>query len=265
MSQIIAIIQSAPETIQYWLQTNAPAAWISALVAILTCGFLLHSRKKPKRIILCEVRNTSVVNIWPSVRHKIKMTFDDKPIDTLGQIDADIFNTGSEPVQQPTFVVTLPTKSVVLDVQLGPESSQGQTTIDGNKVAITFPYLNPIREHKQVVTLSLLIDGGTKIIDVAGGGEGWSVWHSPISNPKRDLYIQIGTQVLFLCAFPISYFWSRRIEAKSGISMNEVSWRALIAYWPAAALLLLVLLLLIFATGKNAKRLLRTVSWRNLG
>jgi len=134
MSQMFVMIQGAPETVQRWLQTNAPAAWISALVAILTCGFLVRSRRKPKRVVLREIRNTSVVNIWPNVRHKIKMTFDDKAINTLGQIDADIFNTGSEPVQQPTLLVTLPSKSVVLDVRLGPQSSQARATIDGNKV-----------------------------------------------------------------------------------------------------------------------------------
>ena len=226
------VIQNQPETVLHWMQTNAPAAWISSLIAIITCIFLLRSRKKPKRIVLREVRNTSVVSIWPTVRNKIKMTFEDKPIQSLGQIEADIFNSGSEAIQQPTFTLTLPEESVVLGILLTPDNSETQCKFDRNKIIIALPYLNPVREHKQIVKLSLLTDGRTKIIEVTGGGEGWSVQHLPLPSPKQELYRQV-TSVILLLSFPaIAWFYGGYIERKFGIARSEISWRAFVSTLP---------------------------------
>lgn len=173
------------EAILRWMQTNAPAAWISALVAI---GLLVRSRKKPKKLVFREVINTSVVSIWPSVRDKVKMTFDGEPIERLGQIQGEIYNSGSDTIQNPAISLTLSEDSVVLGVLLTPQDFDTEKIISRNTVTITFPYLNSVRDHRQIVKVSLLVDGPTEVIAVKGGGEGWSVRHLSLPSKKAEAY-----------------------------------------------------------------------------
>jgi hypothetical protein len=74
------IDQASQDTWLHWLYTDAPAAWLSALAAFIAFVLALRSRKKPKRLVVREIRNSSLIRIWPSIRPKIKMTFDDQPI-----------------------------------------------------------------------------------------------------------------------------------------------------------------------------------------
>jgi hypothetical protein len=251
------VIQNQPETVLHWMQTNAPAAWISALIAIITCIFLLRSRRKPRRIVLREVRNTSVVSIWPTVRNKIKMTFEDKPIQSLGQIEGDIFNSGSEAIQHPTLTLTLPEESVVLGVLLTPDNSEAQCKFDRNKIIIVLPYLNPVREHKQIVRLSLLTDGRTKIIDVTGGGEGWSVRHSPLPSPKQDFYRNIAMFIFMMTLVPIAWVYGGYIERRYGISRSEISLRAFISVLPLFALELPAIIYVCIYLWRSFRRSIR--------
>jgi|SRR5579864_5692292 len=227
-------VQGPPETVLHWLYTNAPAAWISALVATVTVGFLLYSRKRPNRIVIREIRNTSVVRIRPSVRNKIKMTFDDKPIETLGQIEGEIVNDGSGVITTPKFVFTLAEDSIVLDALITPQDFGATAEIDRNTVTIALPYLNPVREDKQIVRLSLLVDGTTENIKTTGGGEGWSVWYLPVSNPKRELYWNIGFAVFVVFVLGMGPVCARHIQRTYGIPSEEISWRALVAALPGA-------------------------------
>jgi|ERR1019366_4137647 hypothetical protein len=113
--------QTQPDSILHWLYTNAPAAWIAALAA--TTGLLLQLRKRPKRLVIRETRNSSLIHVWPTVRSKVKITFNDQPIETLGQIGGEIFNEGSDTIQRPTFTLTLPSTAAILDAQVSPEDS----------------------------------------------------------------------------------------------------------------------------------------------
>src|SRR5260370_42262484 len=156
-----------------WLQLLydiAPAAGLSALrVAVAVC-LAFRSRKKPRRLVVREVRNSSVVRIWPSVRHKIKMEFEDRTIKSLAQVEAEVFNEGSETIEGPNFTLTLPDGCVVLDIAASPEEFQAGTVIDSHSVSISLPYLNAVREHKQVVKLSVLADAHTDPIKVSVSG-----------------------------------------------------------------------------------------------
>jgi hypothetical protein len=249
------IIQGPPEGALHWLYTNAPAAWLSALVAIVTCVYLLRSRKKPKRLVIRESRNTSVVTIRPSVRDKIKMTFDDKPIKTLGQIDGDIFNEGSDVIQRPTFSLTLSEKSVVLDVSVTPQESEIETKIDRNTLSITLPYLNPIREHGQILKLSLLVDGDTQNMRAVGGGEGWSVRHLRLPGLRHDIYFYSGLLTFNALFLVYSYWHGRYLERNYGIPANEWSWRAFNANLPSLVFLLAILVLFVTFSSRFLRRI----------
>lgn len=173
------MVQTQSDTFIHWLYTNAPAAWISAAIAIITCALVVRSKKKPRRVVIREVSNSSLVRIRSEIQHKIKMTFEDKAISTIGQIEADIFNGGSEVVHSPTLVLTLPPDAVVLDVLVTPEHLQPNVEVDDNRIKLAFAYLNPVGEHDETAKMSLLVDDTTKLM-VAGGGEGWSVRFLPL-------------------------------------------------------------------------------------
>ncbi len=224
--------QASPDTLLHWLYTNAPAAWLSALAAAVAFLLALRSRKKPRRLVVREVRNSSVVRIWPSVRHKIKMEFEDRTIKSLAQVEAEVFNEGSETIEGPNFTLTLPDGCVVLDIAVSPEEFQAGTVIDGHSVSISLPYLNAVREHKQVVKLSVLADGDTEPIKVSGSGAGWSVRHFPVTDPGSDLkhLMWLGAAVAYL--LPMGIWYIPFIFRRYGIGENEMSWRALAAAAP---------------------------------
>lgn len=236
------------------MQTNAPAAWISALVAASSCILLLRSRKTPKKLVFREVSNTSVVSIWPAVRDKIKMTFDDKPISSLGQIEARVFNSGSEVIHEPSFVVSLPKKSEVLSVSTSPEHFNAQWIVRDNTVTVSLPYLNPVRDHSQIVKLSLLTEGRTKIVGITGGGEGWSVKHLALPNPKRQTYFAWALIVYSFLSVVASFFYSRHIELVTGIPSLEISWRAFVAYLPPFVFLIPLGCVVAFRIFRNLRK-----------
>ena len=233
---MFALAQS--DSIVHWVYTNAPAAWISAAIAIITCVILVRSRKKPKRLVVREIRNSTLVRIWPGVRHKIKMTFADQPIRKLGQIEGQIFNEGSEVIQNPTFNLTLPNRSRILDVLITPEDLNAMSTIVQNKLTIALPYLNPVHDHRQILKMSILVDGSTEPITVSGGGEGWSVRHAPLVNPKKTGYMLILGAASPILLIILWFFYGLYLEKHHGIGMSEVSFRSFLYNSPVLILVL---------------------------
>jgi hypothetical protein len=234
------MIFSDPQSaLERWLYTNAPAAWISAVIAIISCLLVLRSRKKPSRLVFSELKNTSLVTIWPSVRDQIKISFAGKDVTALSQIDAEIFNEGSDVIQRPIFTVMLPQKTVVLGALVTPEDIKAEAKIEGNKVIIDFPYLNPVREHGQVVKLSILADGDTEQIVATGMGEGWSVRQQHLPTSKQRFFAGLVSAAIFLLfGIVLGHFYIRYVERNYGIPGSEMSWRAVVASLPLAILML---------------------------
>jgi hypothetical protein len=182
----IMIIQNAANGWGQWFYTNAPAAWISSVVAISTLVYVLGSRNKPKRIVVREVSNGSVVRIWPSVRDKIAISFLGRLVQNLGQVDLEIFNEGSEVIEKPGIEISLQSGSMILDLFLSPPDPQAQIQVGTNKFVLVLPYLNPHREHKQIVKVSILLDGNADQVVVNGDGVGWSTRHVPLLNARQS-------------------------------------------------------------------------------
>ena len=234
---LYAVIQGQSESWIHWLYTNAPAAWISSLIAIVTCFVLLSTRKRPSRLVVRELRSTSLVRIWPTVRDQIKMTFNEQPVSTLSQADAEIFNEGSDVIDRPTFTLSLASGSRVLGAIVVPAEVGAQVEIEDSKVIIRLPYLNPMRDHGQVLRLSVLADGDTDQIIVSGNGKGWSVRHSALPS-RNELIVWDAAQLVFFVIGGAALFaYGRYVERSTGIRIDEVSWRAFIADLPVFVLL----------------------------
>jgi hypothetical protein len=249
---LYAVVQGQSESWIHWLYTNAPAAWISSIIAIVTCFVLLTTRKRPNRLVVRELRSSSLVRVWPTVRNQIKMTFNEQPVSTLAQADAEIFNEGSDVIDRPTFTLSLATGSKVLGAIVVPAEFGAQVDIEGSTVTITLPYLNPAREHGQLLKLSVLADGDTDQIIVSGNGKGWSVRHSALPSRKELIVWDAAQLAFFVIGGGALFAYGRYVERETGISMNEVSWRAFIADLPV--FILLGLLFVGFIVAKRWRR-----------
>lgn len=176
--------QAHSESLLHWLYTNAPAAWISALIALAL--FALQLRKRPRRIVVRELPSASFVHVEPSLRHRITTAFDGHPINTLMVAAFELYNEGSEHIQNAALTVILPAGTVVLQATVLPRDCGPKCEVGGdNRVTLSLPYVNPFREHKQLFRLFVLADGETRHAKITGSGEGWSVRYSPLPDPRR--------------------------------------------------------------------------------
>jgi hypothetical protein len=225
-------VQATQDTWLHWLYTNAPAAWLSALAASIAFILALRSRKKPKRLVVREVRNSSVVRIWPTIRHKISMTFEDRPIKSLAQIEAEIFNEGSETIEHPEFTLDLPDGCTVLGVSITPGDPQAETVIDAHSIAVALRYVNALSEHGHVLRLSVLADGDTDPVKISGSGPGWSIRHLPVEERRTD-FSQLWVMLASFAYFVLMLEWYVPLVGRRyGIGPYEISWRAVAAGLP---------------------------------
>lgn len=135
----------------------------------------------------------SFLNVGPALRSRIAITFDGKPISDPRVIGYEIYNEGSDTIENAAFTITLPAGAVVLSAATVPDEceSKGEAGAPENIVRVSIPYLNPFHVHKQLVRLLVFVDGETRPARVAGSGEGWSVRYSPLPGRKqmRKLYL----------------------------------------------------------------------------
>lgn len=168
------------------------------------------------------------------------MTFEGKAINSLGQIDLEVFNEGSEVIQNPTFVIALPKTSEILEVLLTPQDGGPTRTFEKNNATISIQYFNPVREHSHVLSVSILVDGETAPIKVIGAGEGWSIRHVQLPSKEQVKYrlnIFIGCMITGIIS---SLYYLYYITERLNISPFEFSYRSTVAVLPV--------LLLIFPT-----------------
>lgn len=247
-------LQAPPDTLARWFYTNAPAAWISALIATASLIFVLTSRKKPKRLVVREVRISSLVTIWASVRDQIKMSFAGMPINGLGQVELEIFNEGSEVIKDANLKVSFADDCKVLGLLIAPEELGARSLIHNNGISIVLPYVNPHREHKQTVTASIVVDGDPASLQITGAGEGWSLRRSTLPTERQTLWrARISTGLLLVWIISI-FPYGRFLERKFGISAYELSWRALLSWVPNV----MVFILYMAVAGMFSRRASRT-------
>jgi hypothetical protein len=248
------MMQSPSDNWLHWLYTNAPAAWISAFVAVGTLLYVLRNKTKPRRLVIREVSTSSLVRIWPGVRGKIKMSFDGNPISTLGQIDLDVFNSGSKAIQQPDFTLTLPAGTRILDSHATPQEARAELQIQENKVAIHLPYLNSFHEHRQIIMLSILVDGKTSPVHVAGAGEDWSVLHLRLPTVRQESLRELSRHAIPLVVAIATFPYIEWTAAKFGIGDWEISWRATRLFMPAILALAGIICWEIWMLNRKSRR-----------
>jgi hypothetical protein len=193
----------------HWLYTNAPAAWIAALVATVSLILVQVRRHRPKRLVVRELPSVSFLNVAAGMRHRITTTFDDRQINALVAVAYDVYNEGSDPIRNAAFTLALPRGAFVLNAAIRPRDSEPicEWTGADNLVKVSLPYVNPFREHKQLLRLLVLADGETHEATISGSGEGWSVRYVPLPGPgyARKLQISAGLAGVVIGAASAAY------------------------------------------------------------
>jgi hypothetical protein len=165
-----------------WLFSEAGAGWVFGVVSLIGLVLTLLSRKRPQRIICRELHKTSLVHVSDSAKAKIAVSFDDRPVEKLSQLELVIFNDGSEVVEDIllTFQFQESTKVLAVDYEVTPRNVDMTITpryaeSGGNQCNVEINFLNPQRPHKQQVKAYIVCDGTVDHARVAGGGKGWSL------------------------------------------------------------------------------------------
>jgi len=190
----VVVLQNQPDGITQWLSANA-AGWIVAVVAVVSWIVKETRRKRAKHVVVKEILNSSLLRVSPRIRDKICIKFAEagnwRDVNAVGQIEAEIFNDGSDTIRNPKFMLTVPSGAKILDAQVNdgkPSAFEGDPVceVTENTVTVKIDHLNSIRDHKYRLILSLLVDGDTSIETVSGSGEGWSVRYISLPTKTQD-------------------------------------------------------------------------------
>ena len=166
--------------------------WILSIVQIL---LRYKADNKPAQKITCrEVSHTSLVRIQKDVLERIEVSFDERPVQRLGQIDLELFNSGTSIISSPVIRFEFPRQTVILSnvpkvkpIQPPEFEMVCEVSKTENNIAdLKLPYLNPRKDLKTHITLSFVCDGNVQDLKIIGGGEGWSVnYVTPEARNKR--------------------------------------------------------------------------------
>ena len=166
-------------------------------------------RKNPQRIVCREISQTSLVRIKKEALEHIAISFQGKPVDRLGYLELDVFNTGNEIIKSASirFQFDSGTRLLSQTAKVEPNQSQeykiGFSAVTENVVDVTIPYLNPRKQHKQHILISFICDGDVSDVKVSGGAEGWSVdYQLPIQcrmlNRRDSTLLSFSLSFLFI-------------------------------------------------------------------
>jgi len=220
-----------------WLLSPGGAGWVFGIISLL---ILIITRKRdlrPRRVVVQELRRVVPISIRENIKDRIKMTFDDRKVESLGQIEASIFNEGKDTITEPEIRIEFAKNIKVIDATV-PESNNGIAEWAENVVKVKFKFLNARKEHKHAEKVSIITEGRIDGIRVTGGGEGWSVRHIPLPTAlEQKKYLRrVLWSFLILVIFYIAYvwFWSNYFN----IPWSEISLRAFVTSSPAFVMLI---------------------------
>jgi hypothetical protein len=214
-----------------WLFSDAGAGWI---FGVLTLMAFIITRKydfKPSRIVVEEKQRIEPVLVRKDIRERISISFDGREVNQLGQIFVDIFNEGNKTITNPILTIQFPEDIEILDGSLD-DSLSGTVEKVRNIANIKFNFLNSRKEHRQVVKLSLVVNGAIGNIKVSGSGEGWSIRHIALLTTeqlKKRAKVIIVLGVILFIGLLINTIW---LDLTYGIPFYEISIRAFIGYLP---------------------------------
>lgn len=101
-----------------------------------------------------------------------------------------------------------------------------------NKVAFSWEFLNPFREHHHAIELLVLADGELNCLKICGSGPGWSSRHKrlPTKKERKSETRKLRYSLIMFAACLFGYF--RFVEFIFGIPGSELSFRSFLTAIP---------------------------------
>jgi hypothetical protein len=167
-----------------WLTNEAISNYIvfGAGIIVAVIGFIVReqmTKKRPSIVIVQKEREASLLDIAPSARGFLQVTYDNQPVSEFYQTTFNIVNSGEQPLQNMevslSFENSSDTISFVLDRPTASSGKQTDVDVKQHAVTLNLPYLNPFKEYGDYERLELYSTKPILGIDVSGSGIGWSV------------------------------------------------------------------------------------------
>ncbi len=189
MSQVVLLAEAAP----LWTVFFGPL--LGASVALFAVWL---KRARGTYIEAAEVRSSSLVDIAPTVRERIKVFLDEEPVIQLGQIELRVINTGIDVLKDVRIVLEFPEATRVLDCHLNP-ANVASSTIPGpfRTIEINIPVINSYRLHKDEIFIKAVCDGPIRGWKVKGRGENWSVHKTSMNSIAMKYFKAISSVAIY--------------------------------------------------------------------
>jgi len=197
-----------------WFSSQTVSAWIVAACSIAGLMITLFIRKRPQRVVCREITKTSLVRIRESAKKKIVIFFKDKPVENLAQLETEIYNAGTEVIENIELTFKYPEGTKILDV---PEITPNdiEVEIKDHQVQVKIPYLNPLRQHKHKPRVTMVVDGTVDNVQVIGGGKGWSTRQITFPTQRQLKFRLKLSVVLFFAVGLLVILFGRIMEIES--------------------------------------------------
>ena len=227
-----------------WLLSDAGAGWVFGVIsAIALVASYIYNKKKPSIIVFKELEKASLVNISSKIKDRVNITFDSKPIDTIGYVEAELYNEGIETIKEPVLFFSVPENAKILhiDVNTTIEDFNIKTEIDGDKAKLIIPYLNSVKEHFHILHLSILLDGSIDSLNMTGGGQGWSTRHyKTLESKKITKRIIAGSSILLIFSGLVSFYGEYFVNRILGINPWGFNLQVILVFSPIYLVLFLI-------------------------
>lgn len=199
---------------QWWFTNEAASNYITFLAGGLVASIVwvigrIISKKKPSIIRVEKIFDTSLIDIHPRIRDKLKFTYEDHPIEGFYEVQFMVYNSGEAPIEDIELIFAVedlssvnlleavftnvekveelkffsPQKPDLDTVNDLPESNQDVIVNpldydpvegDPNAFAIYLPFLNPLKVYEDYLGVTLYSTAPIVIKGVVGKGVGWT-------------------------------------------------------------------------------------------
>lgn len=179
-----------------WLTNEAISNYIVFIMGLIV-GLLAKiitaylQKRKPSIIEVQKEKETSLISVSPEARKRLQISYSEpysqkKPrlIDELQQITLRVVNKGEQPIQNIEIGIVLENTDpddfldkIVEDPLWDNRDSKCELhyTPDGDlEIWICTSFINPYREHNDVIRVQIYSSKEINIKTVVGGGLGWS-------------------------------------------------------------------------------------------
>lgn len=160
-----------------WVFSADGAGWIFGFLSTLGWLIPLLRRKRERRLVVDFVEESRLLNIDPTVSARTKVYFDGEIVEGLSQRVLEIYNSSESPIRDIEMCFSVPDGCRLLSVSLRSTDGMSVDSSLKNESGAIFriQYLNPFKEHGQILIASFTCDRLSGPIGIAASGEGWSL------------------------------------------------------------------------------------------